>query len=357
MKLVVVSTFWNSEKYISDCINSIKNQYFTNFVCYLVDDMSTDNSYETALKTINGDDRFILIKNSEKKYKAKNFIDVIKHNPSIDWDDVIIEIDGDDKLENNHVFGLLNKIYSNEDVWICGSRWVDKNGKSMKYGRANADNPRYTAWNFSHMRTYRAFLFRSIRESDLTFENEYVKAAVDLAIGIPMLEMSGDEHYYYLDEITYVYTWHSNQSYSTNSSFGDSKLQGRTAKHILSLPKYEKLNLISSGFYTDENEPIFKKSSKDLVDEILMSISDKPINPNNEYSKVDYDYINSIINRNNVYNPKLHIKPIRQNVPTNRNELISIKKGSVAEEVRKMKVERPKSNNLIPNVFGGKKGN
>ena len=107
MKLVIVSTFWNSEKYVADCINSIKNQYYGEFVAYMVDDMSTDNSYNVALETINGDERFILIKNTEKKYKTKNFIDVINNNPNIDWDDVIVEIDGDDQLSDNFVLGLI----------------------------------------------------------------------------------------------------------------------------------------------------------------------------------------------------------------------------------------------------------
>ena len=71
MKLVIVSTFWNAEKLVSKCIESLKNQYYTNFVAYFVDDMSTDNSFDVAKKTIGGDDRFILIKNEEKKYKTK----------------------------------------------------------------------------------------------------------------------------------------------------------------------------------------------------------------------------------------------------------------------------------------------
>lgn len=355
MKLVVVSTFWNSENFIKDCINSIKEQYFTDFKCYMIDDMSTDNSYDIAEKTINGDERFVLIKNERKKYKAKNFIDIIYNNSDIEWDDVIIEIDGDDKLSDPHVFGLINKTYLNPNIWICGSRWVDKNGKSMKYSKANADKARSTSWNFSHMRTYRAFLFRSIKLEDLIFENNFLRAAVDIGIGIPMLEMSGNEHYHYIDEVTYIYNWHDNQSYSNNGAIKDSKLQGRTAKHIYSLPPYEKLKLVMSDGVSELKVPTYKKTSLDLLSEVLFKINDKPIKPGerNIEDTVKYRLINEVINNKNVYTPSENI-PKTQNKPINRNTLHEIKKGSLAEQVRKNIVKKPRPNNLLPNVFGGR---
>ena len=66
MKLIIVSTFWNAEKYVNKCIESLKNQYYTNFTAYFVDDMSTDNSYNVAKNAVGDDDRFVLIKNSLK---------------------------------------------------------------------------------------------------------------------------------------------------------------------------------------------------------------------------------------------------------------------------------------------------
>lgn len=349
MKLVIVSTFWNSEKFVSDCIKSLKNQYYTNFVSYMIDDMSTDKSYDVAKKEIGDDERFILIKNTEKKYKTKNFIDVIRNNKNIDSNDVIIELDGDDQLIDNFVLGLINKIYTDPNIWICGSKWRDKKGGTMKYGRANADNPRRTSWNFSHMRTYRAFLFRMIKDADLRYNGQYFKAAVDLGIGIPMLEMSGNEHYYFLDEVTYLYTWHDHQSYSKNSSFGDSKLQGLTAKHIYQLPVYKKL-IIEKGYdeikINVENVP----TSKELINDLL---TDKPLNP--KVSSFNYDLINQIILNKNVYNPKNHIKPIRENIPLDRNKLIEIKKGSIADEARKSLTKTFNKINKTPNIFGGKK--
>lgn len=243
MNLFIVSTFWNCEKYIAQCIKSIKRQYYTNFTAYFIDDKSTDDSYNVAKNAIGDDKRFILIKNDVKKYKTKNFIDVIRENKDIEWNDVIIEIDGDDKLSDNYVLGRINKIYTNDDIWICGSRWKDKDGNSMRFGKCVPESSRSANWNFSHMRSYRAFLFRNIKDNDLKYEGEYFKSGCDIGMSIPMLEMAGSEHYYYLDDVTYVYTWHDKQSYSDNNSFGDGTLQEKVMKHILNSTKYPLLKL------------------------------------------------------------------------------------------------------------------
>lgn len=312
MKIVIVSTFWNSERYITDCINSLKSQNYTDFVAYFIDDMSIDNSYNVAKDLVEGDERFILIRNTEKKYKTKNFIDVIRDNKKIQWDDVILELDGDDKLSDNFVLGLVNKIYSDENIWICGSKWVDKDNRKMNYGKSDPENARRTSWNFSHMRTFRAFLFRLIKDEDLKYDDEYFKAACDLGHGIPMLEMSGTEHYYFLDKVTYIYIWHENQTFTDNNSFGDSTLQKKIAKHIYSLPQYSKLNIISNNFGNLIPNTITKSQvvnnllNKVMIGEekpkkhiILESINAKP---KEQKQQITYHKTQEVINNVNVKN-------------------------------------------------------
>ena len=362
MKLVIVSTFWNSEDYVADCIKSIKNQYYGEFVAYMVDDMSTDNSYNVALEAIDGDERFVLIKNTEKKYKTKNFIDVI-NNPDIDWDDVIIEIDGDDQLSDNFVLGLINKIYTNEDIWICGSKWRDKNGVVGNYGKFNADKARIKSWNFSHMRTYRAFLFRMIKEEHLMYEGEYFKAGCDIGAGIPMLEMAGDAHFYYLDQVTYIYTWHDNQSYSNTNSFGDNTLQSKIAGYVYKLPRYENVVIVSNdgiGYTPNYGKP---KESQLLLNELTKTrirLSKKPIvvepkitdipvvnidktknfelinrfmSKSEPTDNVDYSVINKVIQNKGIYIPtNKNSKAIRELGPNHRNQLTELKKDSMTNQ-------------------------
>ena len=58
----------------------------------MVDDISTDNSYNPAKQIIEGDDRYIIIKNTQKKFALKNIIDWISLLEPND-EDVIMTID------------------------------------------------------------------------------------------------------------------------------------------------------------------------------------------------------------------------------------------------------------------------
>jgi glycosyltransferase involved in cell wall biosynthesis len=62
----IVIPVWNEEKYINDCLESIKNQSFKNFECILTNDGSSDDSASIIKKFCEQDTRFILI-NTEHK--------------------------------------------------------------------------------------------------------------------------------------------------------------------------------------------------------------------------------------------------------------------------------------------------
>ena len=64
----ILTTLYNCEDYIEKCLGSIMGQKYRNFKCYITDDLSTDNSIEKVENMIKEDDRFILIKNSNKFY-------------------------------------------------------------------------------------------------------------------------------------------------------------------------------------------------------------------------------------------------------------------------------------------------
>ena len=85
----VVSCFWNVENYIEKCINSVKSQTYRDFKMYLIDDMSNDNTNQIIEKLIEGDERFVYIKNTEKKFKLKNLDDLLMDESLIDDEDII----------------------------------------------------------------------------------------------------------------------------------------------------------------------------------------------------------------------------------------------------------------------------
>jgi len=316
MNLIIISPFWNSPELTKKCIESLKNQYYTNFKAYFIDDVSTDNSYNVAKETIGGDDRFVLIKNKIKKHKTKNFIDIIRNNNDIKWDDVIIELDGDDRLSDNFVLGRLNKVFMDENIWVCGSKWKDQYGKIGNYGKPKPHRARKTSWNFSHLRTFRSFLFNLIDDEDLQFEGSYFKAACDLGHGIPILEMCGKEHFHYIDEPLYTYIWHDRQSYSDKTDFKDKTLQGRTAKYIYSLKSYLPVTM---GETTNKQKNRKKFNSIDVVIKYLNE--EKIIKK--ERKDINYSEVNKSLK--SVKNKEKRVT-LKQNKPNNRNDLFKLKK-------------------------------
>jgi glycosyltransferase involved in cell wall biosynthesis len=205
--MIIVTTLYNCEQYIEQCLGSIMGQTHTNFKCYITDDLSTDNSKNIVKEMIKGDDRFILIENTEKLYQPGNYDQVIRNNPDIDDNEVIVEIDGDDWLPDGKTLERINQVYSDDNVWIANGSFRYSDGSlGFSSRQKNLSNLRFERFTASHIRTWRAFLWRKIKQEDLKDENGvFWKVSGDVAFMFPMLEMSGDEHYVFMDKINYVY--------------------------------------------------------------------------------------------------------------------------------------------------------
>ncbi len=54
----IIIPFFNAEKFIGKCIDSIKSQIYKKFTVHIFDDCSSDNSFEVAISFINDDERF-----------------------------------------------------------------------------------------------------------------------------------------------------------------------------------------------------------------------------------------------------------------------------------------------------------
>lgn len=205
--MIIVTTLYNAEKYVEQCLGSIMGQSYTNFKCYITDDISTDNSISVVENFIQGDDRFILIKNTEKLFQPGNYDQVIRNNKEIDDEEIIVEIDGDDWLPNSKVLERVAALYEDKNVWIANGSFRYSDGRmGFAAPPRNIDNIRNERFTATHLRTWRAFLWRAIDENYLKDDTgKYWEVAGDLAFMYPMIEMAGEEHYRFMPEINYVY--------------------------------------------------------------------------------------------------------------------------------------------------------
>jgi len=238
--MVILTGFYNAEEYIERAIGSIMGQSYTDYTCYITHDLSTDKSVEIVKALIKDDPRFILVADSDKKlYQAGNFDKVIRNNPNIDDNEILIEVDGDDFLPDSKVFQRIHDLYSDDNVWIAnGSFRYSTGAMGFSSKQENFDNLRAANFTASHIRTWRAFLWRAIKEEDLKDENgDYWQWSGDLCFMYPMLEMSGEEHYRFMTEVNYVY----NADNPINEHKVDMSMVNNHASRIRAKAKYEKL--------------------------------------------------------------------------------------------------------------------
>jgi len=206
----ILTCTWNAENYIDTCIGSVFFQKYTNYRMFIVDDISTDSTVETIKKKINGDYRFQLIENTEKKFKLKNFDDILSDKELISNDDIIVELDGDDWLYHDHVlWSVINAYQANPNLLIANGRFVYSNGTPGFSSDVNISSVRTAPFCFSHLRTWKASLWRQLDKRYFIDPNSntgsYFKTAADMAYSLPMLEIAGQNRYAHIPEVLLVY--------------------------------------------------------------------------------------------------------------------------------------------------------
>ena len=100
MKIIVLTTAYNCEKWIEKCLSSVQDQTFKNFECYILNDLSTDGTQKIAEQFSSNDGRFILVNNTKKYYQPGNYDQILRSN-KVNDDDIAIQVDGDDWLPDN----------------------------------------------------------------------------------------------------------------------------------------------------------------------------------------------------------------------------------------------------------------
>lgn len=113
--ITIIVPFYNTEKYLEECLTSIKSQTFSDYECLMIDDGSTDSSREIASKFLD-DPRFKLLNKEHIGFpKAKNLgLDNAKG-------DYICFIDSDDFVNEHYLEYLYNSlVITNSDISCCG---------------------------------------------------------------------------------------------------------------------------------------------------------------------------------------------------------------------------------------------
>jgi hypothetical protein len=208
-KFNIVVPFYNCEKWIEKCIDSIKRQKYKNFTCVLVDDMSTDNTVSLVNKHIAGDKRFRLVANKTKKFALRNIVETID-GLECDDEDINILLDGDDWLASSRTLCQLCDAYEDNTLMTYGSYVYNPGGQKgvepSTYPEEIIKNNafRQDQWRASHLRTFKYKLWKHLDKNDLKDGDKYYEMTYDQAIMLPLLEMAS-ERSKYIPEVLHTY--------------------------------------------------------------------------------------------------------------------------------------------------------
>lgn len=113
----VIMPAYNTEKYIGEAIESILNQTFKDYEFIILDDVSTDGTWEIIKKYANQDARIIPIRNEKNLYIAENR----NKGVSLAKGKYIVWQDSDDISLPTRIEKQVALMESNPKVGICGA--------------------------------------------------------------------------------------------------------------------------------------------------------------------------------------------------------------------------------------------
>jgi glycosyltransferase involved in cell wall biosynthesis len=242
---VTINTF-NHVDWIEKCIRSCVEQDYDNFEVIVLDDISTDGTFEICqrLKEEFGD--ILKISQNENKIysQVKNILTLTQDSKP---GSIVISVDGDDWLKNDQVLNTLESVYRKGDVWMTyGSYEEYPSGFAppwyQAYPEEVIENNKFREhnWFASHLRTYKRELFLLIDDADFKLENgEWLDVTGDQAFMLPMLEMAR-ERSRFIAEVLYTY----NVANPTRDGATKVERQEEVAKYIRGKKRYQRLESI-----------------------------------------------------------------------------------------------------------------
>jgi len=240
-RFVILITQRDAKPYIRKCLDSIVSQTYKNYDVIIMDDNSTDGTWEIIQKEYS---KFPAIHTSKQDYHIKNFIAGINISAN-DREDIIVFLSGDDYFYCDDALEHLNGVYQ-DNIWMTYGNFIRTSGLHGKGCSLITDTRSYRKsglWLVSHLVTCRKKLFDRIDNKDLRYVNgEYPNNSFDCAMIYPMVEMCGLNHMRFVEKVLYVYN--DQNPVAHENYLKDKKACLRERKYWTEKPQYPELTEI-----------------------------------------------------------------------------------------------------------------
>ncbi len=207
--ITVLLPFYNPGPFLAAAVESLTMQDYDSFRVVACDDASTDGS---AAAIPRDDPRFTLVTNRRNSGGGLVMHRLISEH--CDSDDIVVQLDGDDRLSAADTLSEVNRQYAEQNCWVLYGQYQTSSGA---YGtsrpfpdRRSFDRLR-TRHAISHLRTFRAGLYHRIGEQNPGYScmkddaGAFVRVAMDVAIMNPLAELAGFDRVRFNDRVLYTY--------------------------------------------------------------------------------------------------------------------------------------------------------
>ena len=210
----IVTPFKGLEEFLTECEDSVKSQTYPLIKHHVVVDV-------------------------DNKGACRNHYEILQNIKPLE-ENIVIHLDGDDKLIDNDCISYIISLYRNNESllatygnYISESKSVCKEKDSVDF----RDSILLTGWRYSHLRTFRASMIPFLKEEDMKdSDGNWYSSCADLAIFCPILEMSGKDRVKFVDREMVFYRIHPGNDHATEQKLRD---QIRCAIEIARKPKYK----------------------------------------------------------------------------------------------------------------------
>lgn len=240
--LQIITPVYNAENYIELCIRSVAQQDYGNYEMYIIDDCSTDNTFNIANEVISSFSeelqRKFILKRNEIHTGSAIYNQITNIKPT---SDCVLLLDGDDFLVNDpDIFNRYNDLYHEGIEVSYGSAWSLADNIPLiaqEYPPDILYSKKFRqykfAWNipYSHLRTFSYDLFSRIDINLLKINDEWPLAGGDVSLFYALLEAANPDKIKAVTDIVYNY----NDLNPINDYKVNSNIQTETANYFTSM--------------------------------------------------------------------------------------------------------------------------
>lgn len=243
-KLVsIVIPNYNSADFILETLQSVKSQTYVNWECIIIDDYSTDESYEIISKFIQTDSRFRLERRPISRTKGanacRNYGLEISKGAFINW------FDSDDLMLPNFLELKMNSILQKDFVITTGCfASHDLNpikNKKIDLFETSFIFKDYVLWKLKVL-TPSVLFKKEFILSNQYFFNETILKSQEMELFSKIFYNSKPNQFEIVNQVTYLYRSHENSTTSKNQTYNMLYKESETVSLIANFKRSLALN-------------------------------------------------------------------------------------------------------------------